>query len=106
MNDELDRDSASSYRHVIDSVRDRGDESVADLYADLGLALTEQHVERLRSVESALDRIKNDTYGICSSCGEGVDPERLEADPAVSRCFRCQSRVESTPSAKDVTPSL
>lgn len=91
--------------HVIDSVRDRGDEAVADLYSDLTLTSIQSHVDRLQTIENALYRIKKNVYGVCLDCARPIDKARLEADPAVTRCIDCQTLAENTPSAKDPTPS-
>lgn len=106
INEELARDDLSRYTSVIDAVRDRGEESVADLYSDLELQFVARQVERLGMVENALQRIADNTYGICLDCALPITKPRLEADPAVPRCVRCQTKVESAPSAKDTTPSL
>lgn len=107
MNAELACNSDARDRlHVIDSVRDRGDEAVADLYSDLTLTSIQSHVDRLQTIENALYRIKKNVYGVCLDCAKPIDKARLEADPAVTRCIDCQTLAESTPSAKDPTPSL
>ena len=107
MDAELARDGdAREQLHVIDSVRDRGDDAVADLYSDLALTSIQSHVDRLQTVENALYRIKKNVYGVCLDCAEPIDKARLDADPAVTRCIGCQTLAESTPSSKDLTPSL
>jgi len=107
MNVELAGDGTTLEQlHVIDSVRDRGDDAVADLYADLALTSIQSHVERLQTIENALYRIKKNVYGVCLDCAEPIDKARLDADPAVTRCISCQTLAESIPSAKDLTPSL
>ena len=103
---ELHRNEGTDYGVATDSVRDGGEESVADLYRDLSFAGIERHIGRLRSVESAIYRIKKDVYGVCADCAEPIDKARLQADPAVLRCLVCQTRREHKPSAKDPTPSL
>lgn len=42
--------------------------------------------ERYDEVLSALERIKNGTYGVCSVCGDPIAEERLRANPAASVC--------------------
>lgn len=106
INELLSSEGGGAHASVVDAVRDRGEESVADLYSDLGLARIERQVERLRGVESALYRIKQGEYGDCVECAGVISPGRLRADPAVARCIGCQSRAEDTRSAKDPTPSL
>jgi RNA polymerase-binding transcription factor DksA len=41
---------------------------------------------KLREVKSALDRISNSTYGVCSVCGKEIEQDRLEANPSASTC--------------------
>ena len=100
INEELAKGSQSGYSKIF------GDESVADLYSDLNIANIERHVTRLKAVENALFNKTIDTFGICEDCSLPINKQRMEADPAVSRCVECQTLYESTPSAKDVTPSL
>lgn len=41
---------------------------------------------RLRSVEVALKQIEEGGFGICGSCGENIEEDRLEANPAATTC--------------------
>lgn len=43
---------------------------------------------KLRSIERALDKIKNNTYGICEIGGEPIEIARLEANPAATTCIK------------------
>lgn len=106
INTELTKEGDSGYSYIVDVVRDRGDESVADLYSDLNLANIERHVTRLKAVEKVLFDKTVETYGLCEDCALPINKQRLEADPAVSRCMECQVLYESSPDAKDTTPSL
>ena len=49
---------------------------------------------RLQQVDAALRRIADDDYGDCSSCGEEIDPRRLEAHPEAPMCVACQGLRE------------
>jgi len=40
-------------------------------------------------IKAALDRIEAGTYGICTSCGERIEPERLAMLPAAPLCAAC-----------------
>jgi len=42
---------------------------------------------QLLSVNEALKRIDDGTYGICTVGGEPISPERLEANPAAKTCI-------------------
>lgn len=45
--------------------------------------------ELLQQIEGALRRIDSGEFGYCFVCGEEIDPRRLEADPATTRCLGC-----------------
>jgi DnaK suppressor protein len=44
------------------------------------------------SIDRALERIGEGTYGTCVSCGEQIAPARLEARPEAALCIGCASR--------------
>ena len=37
---------------------------------------------QLKDVDDALERIQDGSYGLCETCGEPIEPERLEANPS------------------------
>ncbi len=41
---------------------------------------------KLRDIKSALERIENGTYGVCTICGKEIESDRLEANPSASTC--------------------
>jgi DnaK suppressor protein len=49
---------------------------------------------QIRRIHVALERLANDEYGECVSCGEWIDPRRLEFDPSVLTCFECARASE------------
>lgn len=48
----------------------------------------------IASVERALLRIENETYGECVRCGSEIASARLEARPEAALCFACASREQ------------
>jgi len=85
-------------------VHDAGEEAIADLLSDLNFINIEQEAREVAALEAALQRIHAGTYGKCVDCGEEIEMERLEANPAAERCFDCQNRKEFR--GEDTTPSL
>ena len=57
-------------------------------------------------VESALERMREGVFGQCVSCGDEINPKRLEAVPWTRYCIQCQEKMEqggsSTPRADAV----
>jgi DnaK suppressor protein len=47
---------------------------------------------QLAKIDGALRRIEAQTFGICSSCGEEIDPRRLWADPTFTKCVPCEEQ--------------
>ena len=43
----------------------------------------------LASVDRALEKVAEGTYGFCDNCGMAIPPERLEAIPGTVFCVTC-----------------
>lgn len=55
----------------------------------LAQGLRERLTIRKRKVEAALARLDSGTYGLCCACHSDLEPELLNADPAVVFCQEC-----------------
>jgi len=73
---------------------DSGDESMANALADFNVAQLDRHVQSLRDIEAALQRVRNGKYGVCTDCGDDVGFARLQAYPTAKRCIVCQEKRE------------
>lgn len=52
-----------------------------------GRAAVEVTLENhLQNINAALERIENNTYGVCRIGGEAIEEDRLEANPAATTC--------------------
>jgi DnaK suppressor protein len=49
---------------------------------------------KLESLERAIRLAQKGTYGICESCGDRIDPARLEILPQATLCLKCQREFE------------
>lgn len=45
--------------------------------------------EELTNINAALDRIKNNQYGICENCSTKIPLARIELRPESIRCVQC-----------------
>jgi len=57
-----------------------------------GLILEKRVRDQLAEVEHALDKLDQGTYGLCDSCGQPIEPARLEALPHANLCLSCKAR--------------
>ena len=51
--------------------------------------LDEMSLREVRQIRSALKRIKDGRYGICTACGESISAARLTAVPTAVTCVHC-----------------
>ncbi len=71
------------------------DETDVDAYERERIwALMQTLKHKLESIDHALESAQNGTYGICESCGERIDPARLEILPQATLCLKCQRQFE------------
>ncbi len=56
---------------------------------ELTLALREQAQAKVQTIRQALENVDQGRYGVCESCGQSIDPERLEALPLATLCINC-----------------
>ncbi|MGM0482698.1 MAG: TraR/DksA family transcriptional regulator [Patescibacteria group bacterium] len=61
----------------------------ADAYEAFGenVGILDNLETRYANVKDALTRMEDGTYGICAVCGEEIEEERLEANPAAATCI-------------------
>lgn len=58
------------------------------------LAMENNIINLLDKVTAALDKIKDNTYGICDNCEIAITESRLEALPWATYCRDCQDLFE------------
>ena len=67
-------------------VGDTPDEPVGSMQTVL---MINRQRKLLHSLEAALSRIDQGTYGRCSSCGNPIERRRLEILPDTTKCVKC-----------------
>ena len=72
----------------VDAEFDEADPGTVEQESALALAQALEH--KLASIDYALRQAQNGAYGICESCGEPIDPARLEAVPETTLCLKCK----------------
>ena len=68
-------------------------ETMADELEEYESLLPVEHVLelKLRDIDSALEKIKKEKYGICEKCGKEIEIERLKAIPEAKFCLKCKT---------------
>ena len=77
-----------------DPGKDEGDRASASVAREIDLEKKSRDRALLASVDAALKRINEGTFGHCLNCGQEINTKRLEALPWVRYCITCQELIE------------
>jgi DnaK suppressor protein len=98
MREELVRDIARrSKATAVSGVSDIGDilDSVSEERTrELDMILTDREKQKLKQIDDALDRIEEETYGLCEECGIKIPRARLRVVPFAKYCVDCKEVIE------------
>lgn len=72
----------------------QADQGTDDFDRTINLELTEQEYSILRRINRALEKIDENTYGICDITGEEIPLARLEAVPYATMTVKAQEKLE------------
>lgn len=72
----------------------QADQGTDDFDRTINLEVTGNEYEILRQVERALEKINEDTYGVCDITGEEIPKARLEAVPYATMTVKAQEQME------------
>lgn len=86
-------DSASNYP-------DPADRATAESDRNFELRIRDRERKLLAKIKEAMDRIEDQSFGICDDCGDEISEKRLEARPVTTLCINCKTRQENDEKAK------
>jgi phosphoserine phosphatase RsbU/P len=105
-NEELDpptSESLSMATAEISFLRNQIEERKRRLEAVVAQSPDDANLETLlREVDSALDRFDTGTYGVCESCHDSIECDRLLADPLIRFCLDHLSELERATLQRDL----
>ena len=86
----------ADFRQIAESMeaRDSIDIAADDIDRKMLETVGIKDYNRLKLIDSALDRIQQNKYGLCMKCGKKINPERLEAIPYALLCINCKTEEE------------
>ena len=82
------------YRKEIETALDEGDRALADLAEETGLSIVNMRKDTLEKINQALEKLEEDTYGLCEDCGTEISEQRLNAVPFAIYCIECKQTRE------------
>jgi DnaK suppressor protein len=72
----------------------QADQGTDDFDMQISIELSEKELKILYSIERALEKIEEGTYGICDVSGEEIPYKRLEAIPYATMTVASQEKFE------------
>ncbi|KAF0122013.1 MAG: DnaK suppressor protein [bacterium] len=59
------------------------------------LRIRDRERRLILKIKAALERIDENTFGICEVCGEEISEKRLKVRPVTTLCIDCKTREEA-----------
>lgn len=72
----------------------QADQGTDDFDRTINMELTEREYHILRQIDRALEKIAENTYGVCDITGEEIPITRLEAVPYATMTVKAQDKLE------------
>ncbi len=92
--DELERVVRNRDGIAIEKSADALDEVQYAAERELAIRNLDRESNLLRNVRSALRRIEDGSFGICTHCEEDISPKRVAAVPWTPYCIQCQEQAD------------
>ncbi|MFO7965143.1 MAG: TraR/DksA C4-type zinc finger protein [Desulfobacterales bacterium] len=92
--EDLEKEGREEYGKYIQNIMDRGDTALAELKESTVFSYIQMKSDEIESIDQALKKIENGTYGICDDCGKDISLKRLQVMPYALRCRKCQENWE------------
>jgi DnaK suppressor protein len=77
-----------------EALPDVSDQASAEADQNFSLRIREREQRLIKKIDEALDRMDQNTYGICERCEEEIPYPRLKARPVTTLCINCKMLEE------------
>jgi len=91
---EISRRSKASTESAAKDIGDILDSVSEERTRELDMILTDREKRKLAQIDDAIDRIDENTYGLCEECGVKIPKARLRVLPFAKYCVECQEKTE------------
>jgi DnaK suppressor protein len=96
---DVKKNSLNDKENETDHMADISDDAARAYDRKLQGDLEEQEWDKLKQVETALDKITQNEYGSCEQCKTEIPEARLEIIPYAEFCIQCLSEIEKNDAA-------
>jgi len=92
---DVEKNFKNSQSESTEPVADITDDAARIYSNQLMTNLGEQGWEKLKRVDEALEKIRDGSYGTCSTCEKPIPEARLDVLPFAKFCVECLSKIEN-----------
>ncbi len=92
--DSYERDKAAGNAQPDDGIQDLADKAASAYSKELNFSLSDGERNLLMLIDEAFARVKGETFGVCTNCGNAIGEKRLQAVPWTPFCIDCQELQE------------
>ncbi|MEZ4270341.1 MAG: TraR/DksA C4-type zinc finger protein [Myxococcota bacterium] len=78
----------------VNELPDEIDQASAEYNQSFIFRLRDREKYYLSKIDKALEKIEDESFGICEACDEPISQKRLEARPVTTLCIRCKEEQE------------
>ena len=96
---DVKKNSLNDKENEAEHIPDISDDAARAYDRKLQGDLKEQEWNKLKQVETALDKITQNEYGICEQCKTEIPEARLEIMPYAEFCIQCLDEMEKNDAA-------
>ena len=95
--EELTQKSDAAIARLLDSTvtsADPLDRTSLELERNFAFRMLDRENKLIIKIKKALEKIEDQTFGICEVCSEEIDLERLKLRPVTELCIDCKTHQE------------
>jgi DnaK suppressor protein len=87
---------------AIESAAEDFDRLQQQLNREVAIRNLDRQATLLKSVQAAIARCKDKSFGVCLRCDEPIPEKRLKALPWAAYCIPCQEKIEAQRAAGEI----
>ncbi|MFQ5646941.1 MAG: TraR/DksA family transcriptional regulator [bacterium] len=103
LNNELNKTRDGLHSVQGEEMADFTDLSSLEMNRDFQLRLNERDLKLMKKIDTALEKIENNTYGTCEECECEISEKRLLARAVVTLCIDCKTEQEKKEQQQSIT---
>ncbi len=88
-------DTVSNMTALKENFPDPTDRASLESDRNFMLRIRDRESKLIKKIKKALERIENQTFGLCEKCGDDISTKRLKARPVTTQCIGCKTKEEA-----------